>query len=297
MVCFNKCVLSSSNRWKALRVGAPEQNDMLLRQFMNVVYIHKTKFLGRFFNKYELFFPSQELVNLWQNSSLVRLNSKQLFCIWKQKNMKWLVATFSDTHLFLNFIIVTVQLKNSSGYIQLHKAHGAPPKDVHKPDSEGPVPISQRRNSPLPRRGMHHSPLSPFLHHYNLYLVTHASTWSMSEGAVEGCLRTGEFWSGIRTCMASFAKKQVSEYQASILINADFFWQWRQSPLEPLENLCQCEIFNFFFSHLVDNYQYGALCKMKNLNCSEVSEIPGLNFSTGECPIIEKEPIPCVSAP
>lgn len=37
---------------------------------------------------------------------------------------------------------------------------------------------------------------------------------------------------------------------------------------------------------------------MKNLNSSEVSEIPRLNFSsTAECPTVEKEPIPCVSAP
>lgn len=37
---------------------------MLLRQVMIVVCIQKIKLLERFFNKYELFFPSQELVNL-----------------------------------------------------------------------------------------------------------------------------------------------------------------------------------------------------------------------------------------
>lgn len=144
---FLKCVLSSLNWQKALNVGTTRTKWHVVKAFPEwCLYPQnsvswKISFKFFFWNKYEVFLPSPELVNLWQNSSPTRLSSTQLFYISKQKNMKWLVATFSDIHLFLNFIIITVQLKNNSEYLQLHKAHGAPAKDaVHEPDPEGPVP-------------------------------------------------------------------------------------------------------------------------------------------------------------
>lgn len=77
--------------------------------------------------------------------------------------MKWLVATFSDMHLFLNFLIITVQPKNNSEYIQLCKTYGTPAKNAaHKPDLEAPVPIHlpAGKFSSSPERNAHFSMIS-----------------------------------------------------------------------------------------------------------------------------------------